>query len=133
MGIHIICRYIAICRIHMHTWVALALAPSPTLYILIGPNGSVRLTGGFIPHQGNVEVCLSGAWSRVCGTTWNYKNSFVVCKQLGYPATQAGICIHNIIMKISYIDSLLYGSVVMLTFHSLYPQHMMFPNYKTGT
>ena len=77
--------------------------------ILIGSNGAVRLTGGLVPQQGNVEVCLSGSWSRVCDRNWDYKDSFVVCRQLGYPATQAGTihvspCI--IIMKTKFFYTL---------------------------
>ena len=48
------------------------------------------MTGGLVPQQGKVEVCLSGTWSRVCDRKWDYKDSFVVCRQLGYPATKAG-------------------------------------------
>ena len=62
-----------------------------TLYI---PNvaincthGNVHLAGGLGPTEGRVEVCVQGRWSGVCHSNWNYQDAFVVCRQLGYPAT----------------------------------------------
>ena len=52
-----------------------------------GSNGSVRLIGGLIPEEGTVQVCVSAVWSSVCHLSWYYKDAFVVCRQLGYPAT----------------------------------------------
>ena len=52
-----------------------------------GSNGSVRLIGGLIPEEGTVQVCVSAVWSSVCHLSWDYKDAFVVCRQLGYPAT----------------------------------------------
>ena len=49
--------------------------------------GSVRLSGGLIPTEGRVEVCVNGRWSAVCHYNWNYQDAFVVCRQLGYPAS----------------------------------------------
>ena len=50
-------------------------------------SGSVRLTGGLIPTEGTVEVCYNGAWNSVCDYRWGYQEAFVVCRQLGLPAT----------------------------------------------
>ena len=58
--------------------------------VFLGQYRDIRLTGGLVPQQGNVEVCIDGSWSRVCSRDWHYRNSFVVCRQLGYPATKAG-------------------------------------------
>ena len=53
-----------------------------------GSSGTVRLIGGLIPEEGTVEVCVNGMWSSVCDSSyWDYKDAFVVCRQLGYPAT----------------------------------------------
>ena len=52
-----------------------------------GIHGTVRLIGGLIPEEGTVEVCVNGVWSSVCHWSWDYKDAFVVCRQLGYPAT----------------------------------------------
>ena len=66
------------------------------MHLHLGVDGTVHLTGGLVPQQGNVEVCLNGSRSRVCSRNWDYKDSFVVCRQLGYPATQAGILASSI-------------------------------------
>ena len=52
-----------------------------------GSSGSVRLIGGLIPQEGTVQVCVNAVWSSVCPSYWDYKDAFVVCRQLGYPAT----------------------------------------------
>ena len=53
-------------------------------------HGNVRLAGGLGPTEGRVEVCVQGRWSGVCHYDWNYQDAFVVCRQLGYPATGLG-------------------------------------------
>ena len=50
-------------------------------------NNDMRLAGGLGPTEGRVEVCVQGRWSGVCRSSWNYQDAFVVCRQLGYPAT----------------------------------------------
>ena len=52
-----------------------------------GSHGTVRLIDGLIPEEGTVEVCVNAVWSSVCHWSWDYKDAFVVCRQLGYPAT----------------------------------------------
>ena len=52
-----------------------------------GTSGSVQLHGGVIPEAGTVEYCISGTWRAVCHGNWDYKDAFVVCRQLGFPAT----------------------------------------------
>ena len=55
---------------------------------VLGSHGTVRLIDGLIPEEGTVEVCVNAAWSIVCDRWyWDYKDAFVVCRQLGYPAT----------------------------------------------
>ena len=55
-------------------------------------SGSVRLTDGLIPTEGTVEVCSNGAWNSVCDSNWGYQEAFVVCRQLGLPATGTVNC-----------------------------------------
>ena len=64
----------------------------PLLFIsgachVLGSSGTVRLIDGLIPEEGTVEVCRNAVWSSVCDSRWDYKDAFVVCRQLGYPAT----------------------------------------------
>lgn len=65
---------------------------STTLMLSILANnctsGDVRLAGGLEPTEGRVEVCVEGRWSGVCSSGhWNYRSAYVVCRQLGHPAT----------------------------------------------
>ena len=56
-------------------------------YSHLGTTGSVQLHGGVVPEAGTVEYCVSGTWKAVCDNSWYYKEAFVVCRQLGFPAT----------------------------------------------
>ena len=40
-----------------------------------------------MPEAGTVEFCSSGIWKAVCDSNWDYKDAFVVCRELGLPAT----------------------------------------------
>ena len=57
-----------------------------------GSSGSVQLRGGVVPEAGTVEYCISGTWRAVCHNNWDYKDAFVVCRQLGFPATGEHSC-----------------------------------------
>ena len=52
-----------------------------------GTPGSVQLRGGIVPEAGTVEYCINGIWMAVCSSDWDYKDAFVVCRQLEFPAT----------------------------------------------
>ena len=52
-----------------------------------GTTGSVQLRGGVVPEAGTVEYCVSGTWKALCDSSWNIRGAFVVCRQLGFPAT----------------------------------------------
>ncbi|KAJ8026468.1 Scavenger receptor cysteine-rich domain superfamily protein [Holothuria leucospilota] len=48
------------------------------------PSNTVRLVDSSLPHTGRVEVYYNGFWTSVCDTNWHYKESNVVCRQLGF-------------------------------------------------
>ena len=50
-------------------------------------DNDIRLVGGLEPTEGRVEVCVQGRWSGVCRSSWGDQDAFVVCRQMGYPAT----------------------------------------------
>ena len=45
------------------------------------------MRGGVVPEAGTVEFCSGGTWKAVCDSNWDYKDAFVVCRELGLPAT----------------------------------------------
>ena len=49
-------------------------------------DGDVRLVSGQSDLEGTVEVCVFGYWGTICGNSWDSRDAYVVCKQLGYPA-----------------------------------------------
>ena len=46
--------------------------------------GTVRLTNGFRPSQGRVEVCQDGVWGTVCDLGWDVNDAMVVCREIGF-------------------------------------------------
>ena len=53
----------------------------------IGTEGSVQLYNSSSSEGRIIEYCRGGFWRAVCDVNWSYQNSFVVCRQLGLPAT----------------------------------------------
>ena len=50
-------------------------------------NGNVRLIDGLVQTEGTVQMCVGGRWRELCYSSWGYQEAFVVCRQLGLPAT----------------------------------------------
>lgn len=71
-------------RIMSHIKIGSSLFP---IYTATCSNGALRLTGGYIPTEGTLEVCNNGAWSIICADNFQDQDGFVACRQLGYPAT----------------------------------------------
>ena len=48
--------------------------------------GEVRLVQGqrINGQEGMVEICIAGEWTRVCSSSWDYRDAQVVCRQLGF-------------------------------------------------
>ena len=44
----------------------------------------VRLTGGDVLNEGQLELCLHQSWGTVSDSTWSKEEAQVVCQQLGY-------------------------------------------------
>ena len=47
--------------------------------------GAIRLVGSTKEYEGNVEVCINGAWSVICDSGWGNTDALVACTQAGYP------------------------------------------------
>lgn len=56
-------------------------------FILITGTHQVRLVGGTHPGEGRVEVMYDEnlGWGTVCDKIWQWQDSRVVCRQLGFP------------------------------------------------
>ena len=55
------------------------------LQLLAHMHGQLRLVGGSVVNEGQVEICLSNVWGTVCDDGWSSAEAAVVCGELGYP------------------------------------------------
>ena len=46
--------------------------------------GEMRLVGGSVHNEGQMEICINGVWGAVCLYSWNSFTANLFCKQLGY-------------------------------------------------
>lgn len=54
-------------------------------------NDEIRLTGGSLPNEGLVEVCINGSFSTLCLDGLDIIESTIVCKALNYPGGKGHI------------------------------------------
>ena len=47
-------------------------------------DGDVRLVSGRSDLEGTVQICVFGYWGTICDNSWDSRDAYVVCKQLGY-------------------------------------------------
>ena len=48
-------------------------------------HGDVRLVGGLLAYEGNVEICINGIWSTICDSGWSNNDVKLACAKAGYP------------------------------------------------
>ena len=54
-------------------------------------HGDIKLTGGKSSNEGDVQICVNGAWGYICDWSWVYSNINIVCRQLGYATMQCKV------------------------------------------
>ena len=77
---------------------------SPFLEVPCSVEGQIRLSGGTVPREGRVEVCLRGAWGTVCDNGWGIADARVVCRQLGHSTIGAFIMFAIVALYVSHTD-----------------------------
>ena len=58
-------------------------------------HGDIKLTGGKSSNEGDVQICVNGAWGYICDSYWYNSNINVLCRQLGYTTTQCKISLRE--------------------------------------
>ena len=53
----------------------------------------MRLVGGSIDNEGQMEICINGVWGAVCLHSWSSFTTKLICKQLGYQKYGSNNCI----------------------------------------
>ena len=44
----------------------------------------MRLRGSSVDYAGRVEICVERTWTSICDKSWDFLDSQVVCRDLGY-------------------------------------------------
>ncbi|XP_070386371.1 neurotrypsin-like, partial [Dermacentor albipictus] len=64
-----------------HTTDAHPPTPSPSLAT---SNHTIRLRGGRLPHEGFLEMKITGKWQSLCGDAWNQRLTAMACSEMGF-------------------------------------------------
>ena len=59
-------------------------------------HGSLRLKNGGT-YYGRLEICINFVWGRVCDDSFDFNDTKVVCRQLGYEKSENQILLHKFI------------------------------------
>ena len=63
----------------------------------------MRLVGGSVDNEGQMEICINGIWGAVCLYSWNSFAANLICKQLGYHEYGYNKCIVYLLLYIIYL------------------------------
>ena len=55
-----------------------------SLYCLDPEQFSIRLVGGRQSNEGRVQIFFNNQWGSVCNHEWDFNDTRVTCRQLGY-------------------------------------------------
>lgn len=58
---------------------------NPSLSGRLSAEGKLRLVGGRVSHEGNVEIYHLGRYGSICDDEWDLSEGHVACRSLGYP------------------------------------------------
>ncbi|KAL1436440.1 hypothetical protein MTO96_049674 [Rhipicephalus appendiculatus] len=47
-------------------------------------NHTIRLRGGRLPHEGFLEMKITGKWQSLCGDAWNQRLTAMACAEMGF-------------------------------------------------
>ena len=55
-------------------------------------DGDVRLVNGKNRYEGYIQVCFNQRWEAIYNDGWTGKETWVVCRELGYPPQGTCTC-----------------------------------------
>ena len=76
--------------------------------------GDIQLTGGPTSYQGTVVLCAINQWNTICHQRWSANDAKVVCRQLGFNASELYI------LSISFQSTLSFPCTGVPVYNSYY-------------